>query len=149
MNWRWEKGSSGLKWPVQIYNLNFAFSSSADQKGFLIIKEFINLLLWWFFSHSKSNTGEGFLGWRKGMKEKVKEWFSFITIVMDKVYWLKIWLSAAIVYRTTGETGIWVELLRLNFTLLSLFLRIDSIFRPKCWGFSGNLYPITFCIYLH
>ena len=51
---------------------------------------------------------------KKGKKEKVKEWFTFITIIMDKVYWLKIWLSAAIVYRTTGETGIWVEPLRLN-----------------------------------
>ena len=48
------------------------------------------------------------------MKEKVKEWFTFVTIVMDKVHWLEIWLSAAIVYRTAGEAGIGVELLGLN-----------------------------------
>ena len=50
----------------------------------------------------------------EGTKEKVKEWFTFLTIVVDKMY-----LS----------NGIQVELLRLNFTLSSLFLRIDSIFQ--------------------
>ena len=32
------KGKFWAKWPVQIYNLNFAFSSSTDQKGSLIMK---------------------------------------------------------------------------------------------------------------
>ena len=59
------KGKLWAKWPVQTYNLNFAFSSSVDWKGSLIMKSLQILLFWWFSSHSKSNIGEGFLGWGK------------------------------------------------------------------------------------
>ena len=109
------KGKLWAKWPVQIYNLNFAFSSSADQKGFLIIKEFISLLLWWFSSHSKSNIGEGFLrieeryeGKGEGMVYVYHHRHGQGVLIKDLTF------CSHLFYRTTGEISIWVELLRLN-----------------------------------
>ena len=81
------KGSSGLKQPVQIYNLNFAFSSSTDQKGSLIMKR-VHKSTYFDGSHliQRQTQEKDFQDKKKGIKEKVKEWFTFVTIVMDKVH---------------------------------------------------------------
>ena len=87
MNQRWEKGSSGLCDQFRFITLIFAFFIFGGSKRDLLLwKGFVNPLFWWFSSHSKSNTGEGFSGWKKVWRKKVKEWFTFLTIVVGKVY---------------------------------------------------------------
>ena len=84
------KGKFWAKWPVQIYNLNFAFSFSVDQKGSLIMKRVCkSTILMVLLSFEVKHRRRILRVKEKGMEEKgmkVKEWFTFLTIVMDRVY---------------------------------------------------------------
>ena len=149
MNQRWEKGSSGLSGQFRFITLILLFHPQRIKRDLLSRRGFINLLTLMvlisfnvkhrrrIFRIKKGTKGKGegmvyVCHHCRGQSALIRD-LAFCSHCLQDCWWS--W------YRSWAP---WTE-----FTLLSLFLRIDSIFRPKCWGFSGNLYPITFCIYLH